>query len=76
MSFEPETMIFFTSISTLVASVVSGIISLRNRKAIQEIHLSINGRLSELIRKSEEAAHAIGKEEGVAKGEDNVTKGI
>jgi hypothetical protein len=49
---------------TFLGVVGAFLASLKNRAAIQEVHLSLNSRLSELIEVAKTAAHA----EGVAQG--------
>jgi hypothetical protein len=49
-----------------IAAIASVITSILNRYAIQDIHLSVNSRLSELLRVTAVAAHAEGHMEGQA----------
>jgi hypothetical protein len=51
---------------TLLTAIVSVFQAFRNKAAIQEVHLSVNSRLTELIRVTKAASHAEGKAEGVA----------
>ncbi len=54
-------------IASTAPSILAGaalLASLRNKKAIQEIHLSVNSRLSQLIEAVGKAAHAEGMAEG------------
>jgi hypothetical protein len=55
-----EIAALITSAATLVASVTAAVVSFTNRRHIQEIHLSINSRMDELLRVSGEAQHALG----------------
>jgi hypothetical protein len=60
-----------TAIGSLVASLASVgavISSFLNRKKIQEVHVGINSRMDELLRQKGIAAHAEGKQEGLAEG--------
>lgn len=51
----------------LITAAIGLIVSLRNRKAIQEVHLSVNSRLDQLVKLTEVAAFA----EGVKSEKDN-----
>ena len=58
-----------TAIGSLVASLASVgavISSFLNRKKIQEVHVGINSRMDELLRQKGIAAHAEGRQEGLA----------
>lgn len=52
------------AIAMAAASVGTLIVSLFNRRAIHWVHLSINSRMDDLLKLSDFAAHAAGKEEG------------
>ena len=61
-----------TAIGSLVASLASVgavISSFLNRRKIDEVHLSINSRMSELLKEKGIAANAQGREEGLAERE-------
>jgi hypothetical protein len=60
---------------TFIGAIGALLASLRNRIAIQEVHLSINSRLTELIKSTSEAAHAAGRAEGLQMGQPTVTQG-
>jgi len=53
-------------LATLLTALVSFALSVKNGKAIQEVHLTLNSRLSELLKVTAAASHAVGKEEGMA----------
>lgn len=46
-------------------SIVTLIVSVQNRMEGQKLHISLNSRLSELIKASKESAHAAGRREGI-----------
>jgi hypothetical protein len=48
------------SIITAIAAVGACILSWRNAGKIQEVHLSINSRMDELLKEAKAAAHAAG----------------
>ena len=48
------------------AGLVASVISLINRNAIQEVHMTMNSRLDQLLRASIAQAHSEGRAEGVA----------
>jgi|HubBroStandDraft_2_1064218.scaffolds.fasta_scaffold107599_3 hypothetical protein len=52
-------------IVTLVAAIGAVVMSYLNRGKIQEVNLSVNGRLTELINETRIASHAEGRREGV-----------
>jgi hypothetical protein len=51
---------------TLMSAIRAFIQLRKNSTAIQEIHLTLNSRLSELLNITEKSAHAAGKLEGLA----------
>ena len=54
---------YITSLAAVfgsIAAIVAAISSLVNRKAIQEVHLSINSRMDQLVATSEAKAHLEG----------------
>jgi hypothetical protein len=48
---------------TAAAALGAVIISARNGRKIQEVHLSINSRMDQLLKAAEQAAHAAGAAE-------------
>jgi hypothetical protein len=46
-------------------SLVTLYVAIQNRKQGQELHISLNSRLSQLLQSTGEAAHAAGRREGV-----------
>lgn len=46
-------------------SIVTLIVSVQNRREGQRLHISLNSRLSELIKASKESSHAAGRREGI-----------
>ena len=48
------------SITTAAAAVGACVLSWVNKGKIQEVHLSINSRMDELLREAKAAAHAAG----------------
>jgi hypothetical protein len=60
-------LILATQGLTLLAALISFIQSSRNAKAIQEVHISLNSRLSELLKETEKSSHAAGLAEGILK---------
>lgn len=71
------TILFITSILTLLTTIIGGIFafiarraSQKNSQAIQEVHLSVNSRLDELLKQTQRTAHAEGMAEGVGKSTD------
>lgn len=59
-----DTIVLVTSSLTLVTAFISLVLGIKNKKAIQEVHVSLNSRLTQLLQKTEESAHAAGKAEG------------
>jgi hypothetical protein len=53
-----------------VLAAASLLASLKNKKAIQEVHLSVNSRLTQLLEAVGKAAHA----EGMAEGREQTTQ--
>ncbi len=53
-------------IVSALASLGAVIFSMINRSKLQELHVSLNSRLTELLEVSEKAAHAAGKAEAEA----------
>lgn len=51
------------SIPPTIAALAALIVALRNDKKIAEIHIGLNGRLSELLEASKIAAHAEGRQQ-------------
>ena len=51
---------------TTLGAIVAGVVSLFNRKAIHEVHLTMNSRLTELIAASMAQARSEGHAEGAA----------
>lgn len=49
-----------------IAAIASVIVSLKNAKKIDTLHDSVNGKMEKLLKVSEVAAAATGKEEGIA----------
>lgn len=58
-------IILATAVATFATAALSLYASWRNGKEIQEIHISINSRMDELLALTKKAAHA----EGVIEGE-------
>lgn len=74
---DQTTLVFVTSVMTLLTTIVGGIFafiarraSQENKQAIQEVHLSVNSRLDELLKQTQRTAHAEGLAEGVGKSSD------
>jgi hypothetical protein len=55
---------------TAIAAIGACLISWRNRSAIQDVHVSINSRMDELLRVTAQASRA----EGVAEGAQTAKK--
>ncbi len=53
------------AIITAVPSVVAAVCTLINQKKLREIHIDLNGRLTELLVSTGAASHAEGKVEGI-----------
>jgi|HubBroStandDraft_4_1064222.scaffolds.fasta_scaffold13079_4 hypothetical protein len=53
-------------ILTAIPAILAFIVSLINRNKIQEVHLSVNSRLDELLKTSIAQARIEGRAEGVA----------
>lgn len=71
------TILFITSILTLLTTIVGGIFAFiarretkANKEAITEVHLSVNSRLDQLLQQTQRTAHAEGMAEGVGKSSD------
>lgn len=58
-------LILATQGLALVGAAVGIIQSLRNRKAIQEVHFLVNSRLTELLTITKASSHAEGRLEGI-----------
>jgi hypothetical protein len=50
-------------IITATAALGAVLVSLHNSRKIQEVHLSINSRMDQLLKAAEQAAHAAGAAE-------------
>jgi len=61
-----EMVLLITSICTLIAAGISAFTTQRTRSAIQEVHLSLNSRLDELLVSREAVAKQSGKDEANA----------
>lgn len=48
-----------------VGAAVAAWLGWHNRKQIQEVHLSVNSRLDELLKTTKEHEHALGRQEGI-----------
>jgi hypothetical protein len=58
----------FTEIAHTMSAVgafLAALLGWSNRKKIQEVHLTVNSRLDELIKTTKEKAHAEGRVEGI-----------
>lgn len=55
-------------------SIITLVVALLNHRDGQKLHISLNSRLSELVRVSKEASHAAGRREGV-ESKDKESKG-
>jgi hypothetical protein len=58
-----EYIIAATSLLSALTAFGAMLISLINRKKIQEVHLSINSRMTQLLELTQESAHAAGMKE-------------
>lgn len=73
-----KTLIIVALISVIPSSIaailglLSFIRSYKNATAIQEVHLSLNGRLTELLETTKDKAQAEGQEEGRIKELDRI----
>lgn len=60
------------AVVTLVTESITGLVTivslLIGRSKLQELHISLNGRLTELLRTTKIASHAEGRAEGKAEG--------
>jgi len=61
------TLILITQVITLLTAGLSFWASRKNKAAIQEVHVSINSRMDELLKLTATASHAEGVVEGEAK---------
>ena len=48
------------ALSSVIASLISVAMSLRNADKIQEVHILINSRMNELLKTTENASYALG----------------
>jgi hypothetical protein len=69
MKIDAPTLTAIASLVSSLAATAAVVSSLLNRKKIDEVHLSINSRMSELLKEKGIAAHAQGREEGLAERE-------
>ena len=53
-------------VAPTVPALLAFISSLLNRRKIQEVHLSVNSRLTELLEQTGKASHAEGLAQGLA----------
>jgi hypothetical protein len=67
IDWEPDAervVILATSTVTLLTSIAAFVQGIRNQHKIQEVHLSVNSRLDQLVATTRQEAHAAGKLEG------------
>ncbi len=64
---------FITELITALAAIGGVAMGIRNSGKIQEVHLSINSRMEQLLQASKEAAHAAGKAEKIFENENRDT---
>jgi hypothetical protein len=57
---DPVLVAMIAALASLIASATAAFLSLHNAIKIQEVHLSINSRMDQLLKAAEEAAHAKG----------------
>ena len=55
---------FLTQIATLATAALAFRASLKNKQAIQEVHVSLNSRLTDLLAVTKSDAHQAGVTEG------------
>ena len=58
-----EIIILITALCTMSTAIVSLFMSFRNKSAIRDVHISLNSRLSELLKATANSAHAAGMTE-------------
>lgn len=61
---------YFTLLNTILLLAV-GVFSYFTKKSVSEVHLSINGRLNELLKVTKLAAHAEGVKEEKERNDEN-----
>jgi hypothetical protein len=61
-------MINWTELISALGALIAAIASLINRKKIQELHLLVNSRLTQLLDVTKSSAHAQGVKEGESSG--------
>lgn len=57
-------IILATAVATFGTAVMGLYVSFQNKTAIQEVHIIMNSRLTELLDLTQKAAHAAGVKEG------------
>ena len=62
----PELVALGIAICTLLTAAIGVFMAFRNKKSIQEIKISVDGRLEELLALTKKSSHAEGKVEGIA----------
>jgi hypothetical protein len=60
------TLVLLTQLLTFLTALFAFLKSSQNSNAIQEVHLSLNSRLNELVESTRIASHAAGRAEGLA----------
>ena len=55
-------------------SLITLFVAVKNMKAGKELHISLNSRLSELLKVTGESSHAAGRREGIESRNDRETK--
>lgn len=65
-------LILSTQAVTLLGAVVSLIVAIRNGRAVKELKVNVDGRLSNLLELTASSSHAEGKLEGVAQEKSDV----
>jgi len=58
-----ETILMLTSIVTFFTALIGVFMSLRNGSRIHQVHMSLNGRLTELLESNRKVAHQEGVDE-------------
>lgn len=71
----PLLMAVLTIIPTTIASIAALIVSMRGNRKIDDLHVIVNSRLSELLATTATASHAEGQAEGIESERQRPRKG-
>jgi hypothetical protein len=71
-----ETLLASSAIATPIIAAVSVLVSIVNRHHIQQVHLTMNSRMDELLKSSSAVAHASGVMQGRAEIAGVVAKNV